>query len=164
MPSPYPERNWPLGLGVTCLIIVAIWFVVFVSLSQFLPPPKLTELTPVVDTLANPVLVYHPAKGGPWASVPMEANTGRISDLCFLGNCELTLPLRSLKQGDRVMVWMHEGRIWQLSRDNEILLPYDEIIAGEKRRDNRHYLIMSAIGSASLLLLLWGLARKRSNN
>jgi len=62
------------------------------------------------------------------------------------------------------MVWMHEGRIWQLSRSNEMLLSYEEIIAGEKRRDNRHYLIVSAIGSAGLLFLLWGFARKRSNN
>lgn len=120
--------------------------------------------------------------GPPWSGTthPREAVHGwivlagkryQINDVCFLphSHCRLPVNIRNLKAGDHVTIWVSTkyldwdkppsenscGRIWQIQKDQSVLLSYKELVLAnhnENRRGDDMGEIIIAIGLFLMLI------------
>ena len=93
----------------------------------------------------------------------MQADTlsGRIDNLCFLSNCNLPAALAALRSGDRIQVWMHGDRVWQIAEGNTMLLAYDQVIDAYRRAAWRRGLVFGALFIATIAILGWIFVRRK---
>jgi hypothetical protein len=132
------------------------------SLNWLSPFPDLTDGTEVTDTLTADPEVVSPSRRKGWLVLQMTSCKAQVDDTCFaalcpfLGNCDVLRLHRLLKKGDVVTVWIKDGRILQLQRNDEMLFSYSDARAGRRVG----LLESAAMGVVGLFII--GLAVRRA--
>ena len=154
-----PVRGWYVAL----LLPMLVWM----AHQALVAPPSLAELVVHEATLAQPLEFVWPSgrgHGGPYVIVTLDDGTYRIDNICmpFAWDCALTPSLAALKHGDRLRVWSHDQRIWQLARedDNEPRVAYVTIARAYNR--NRFWIGIMIFVVAAVFWWRWRTSRAQT--